>query len=337
MNECERLLNHRSAALKFMRFSAFTFATAICFSLSAFAVDQGLLPATDPTAIDLTPTKTTATPVIESGPIVREGTRFVSRTGRLNRSVDGQRMVFTFDDGTNAGPMTVLANLNLFSMESVLSAKGTGVQFRVSGTVAEYKGHNYILLDKVQTTLASPTTMPLVAVAPSPRPVVKLRETTTQIAETKPTTAALPGASSPEETMTRLLAPAPPAGQPLPPPISNDFPTTDRSTGIAAIAPAAADIAVIREGTHLINRVARLSHSSDGRQGILTFDSDGTTMKDPPMVILPNSKLETMENDIVNLSTDLHFRVSGTITEYKGRNYIQLDKAVYLSDIEKQF
>ncbi len=137
--------------------------------------------------------------------------------------------------------------------------------------------------------------------------------------------------------MNRLLAPAPAMGEPLPPPVNYDVPTIDHSSGLAAVAPAAPVLSVIREGTHLINRVGRLSHSPDGHQAIFTFDADGKTMQDPPMVILPNLKLDTMEQDVVNLSKDEHFRVSGTITEYKGRNYIQLDKAVMMSDVETQF
>jgi hypothetical protein len=40
---------------------------------------------------------------------------------------------------------------------------------------------------------------------------------------------------------------------------------------------------------------------------------------------------------VLGLAGDLHFRISGTVTEYKGRNYILLDKAVSMADVEKQF
>jgi hypothetical protein len=44
-----------------------------------------------------------------------------------------------------------------------------------------------------------------------------------------------------------------------------------------------------------------------------------------------------MEAVVAGRSVDVHFRISGTVTEYKGRNYILLDKAVVLSDAEQPF
>jgi hypothetical protein len=147
-----------------------------------------------------------------------------------------------------------------------------------------------------------------------------------------------PSASDPsaEQKMNQLLAQPKNFGQPLPP-STQTLPAMDRSTGSAAVAPGAPNLPVVREGTHKIEVAGRLSHSADGTQAIFTFDSDGTTMKDPPMIILPNLKLQSMEGAVAAKASDVHFRVSGTVTEYKGRNYILLDKAVVLADVEKQF
>jgi hypothetical protein len=149
---------------------------------------------------------------------------------------------------------------------------------------------------------------------------------TTQPAATSPT---------PEQRMDRLLTSPPAAGQPLPP--KTGGPATDTTTGKAAVAPNAPALPVVREGTHLVNRSGRLNHSADGQQAIFTFDSDGKTMNDPPMIIVPNLKLQAMEGAVVSKSSDVHFRVSGTVTEYKGRNYILLEKAVVMADVEQQF
>jgi hypothetical protein len=94
---------------------------------------------------------------------------------------------------------------------------------------------------------------------------------------------------------------------------------------------------VVREGTHLINRSGRLNHSTDGQTATFTFDTDGKNMADPPMIILPNLKLQSMEAALAGRASDVHFRISGTVTEYKGRNYILLDKAVVMADVEQQF
>jgi hypothetical protein len=44
-----------------------------------------------------------------------------------------------------------------------------------------------------------------------------------------------------------------------------------------------------------------------------------------------------MENAIAGSSRDLRFRVSGVVTEYKGRNYVLLDQVVVVPDIDQQF
>ena len=157
---------------------------------------------------------------------------------------------------------------------------------------------------------------------------------------TQPTAAAAPAASaasapSAEQKMEGLLAPPKNYGTALPP-STQTGPTLDKSTGQAAVAPNAPALPVVREGTHRINASGRLTHTSDG-ESIFTFDSDGAAMKDPPMIILPNLKLQAMEAAVASKNSDVHFRVSGTITEYKGRNFILLDKAVVMADVEKTF
>jgi hypothetical protein len=185
---------------------------------------------------------------------IREQTHINNRTGRLTHSADGQQAIFNFDidpDGSNYPPMTVMPNLKLLLLEGAVSPRNN--DFAISGTVTEYKGKNYILLDNV------------------PRGTIPERPTVT----------------------------------------------------------------VVREGTHLTNRACRLSHTAAG-QALLTFDADSKTQEDPPMIIQPNLKLQTMENMVTGLGKDVHFRISGMVTEFKGKNYILLDKAVVVPDVDQQ-
>jgi hypothetical protein len=85
---------------------------------------------------------------------------------------------------------------------------------------------------------------------------------------------------------------------------------------------------LIREGTILPDRVGRLTKTADGQWYELTLEADGVALQDPPLLLLPNLKLMTMERQLRDNSRDLRFRVTGTITEYNGRNYILLDKLV---------
>ncbi len=111
----------------------------------------------------------------------------------------------------------------------------------------------------------------------------------------------------------------------------------DRKSGAGAVKPGAPEAQVMREGGIISDRVARLTRSPDGAQAELMFDADGKALRDPPMIILPNSKLEAMEGAVVSADRDLKFRVTGLVTEYKGRNYILLDKVVVVPDVVEQF
>ena len=75
----------------------------------------------------------------------------------------------------------------------------------------------------------------------------------------------------------------------------------------------------------------------DGQQWEVTFEADGRTMKDPPMLILPNLKLSAMEQAVNASNRDVRFRLTGMVTEYKGRNYILLEKVLAIPEQTQQF
>ncbi len=109
---------------------------------------------------------------------------------------------------------------------------------------------------------------------------------------------------------------------------------TDRTPAVAPVTPA---VPLVREGTHLVDQLARLTRSADGQTDTLTFTTDAKTMRDPPMILLPNLRLVTMEQQQLGLTKDVRFRVSGTVTEYGGRNYLLIDKAVVVQDFDADF
>jgi hypothetical protein len=111
----------------------------------------------------------------------------------------------------------------------------------------------------------------------------------------------------------------------------------DRTSGKAAVAPGAPVVHLIREGRHLDDATGRVNHSADGRVATFTFDADGKAMRDPPMILLPSLKLAFIEGQQLGLNKDAKFRVSGTVTEYRGRNYLLLDKVVYVQDFDADF
>lgn len=168
----------------------------------------------------------------------------------------------------------------------------------------------------------------------------------TRPAATSPATSATSPTSRPanvremsaDQVLGQMLRPPQPASggprvlQPL-----NTAPLPDRTTGPYAVQPGAPLVAVLREGTFLPERTGRLTRSPDGTQAEFTFDADGRALRDPPLVILPSLKLVAMENAVSGSNRDLKFRVSGTITEYRGRNYILLEKVVVIPEAGQQF
>jgi hypothetical protein len=117
----------------------------------------------------------------------------------------------------------------------------------------------------------------------------------------------------------------------------NEPPAVDRTSGDGAVKPHAPVVTVMREGTPVVNRLGRLTLGSDGTQAQFTFEADGQALRDPPLVILPNLSLMAMEDQVRGASRDLRFRVSGVVTEYRGRNYILLEKVTVVQDITQQF
>lgn len=115
--------------------------------------------------------------------------------------------------------------------------------------------------------------------------------------------------------------------QPMTPP-----PAADASSGAGAVAPNAPKLNVLREGSYIVDRVGRLVKSGESQQWEFAFEADGQALKDPPVVVLPNLKLMLMEDQLKETRRDLKFRVTGMVTEYRGRNYVLLEKVFVVAE-----
>ena len=147
---------------------------------------------------------------------------------------------------------------------------------------------------------------------------------------------------SADEMLNQMLKPPAASGggggsRPLPPLPETAAGGPDKTSGRGAVAPDAPVVNVLREGTFLVDRVGRLERSADGSQAEFVFDSDGTALQDPPVVIVPNLKLMQMEDAVANSMRDPRFRVSGMVTEYRGRNYVLLEKVVVVPEVLERF
>jgi len=153
---------------------------------------------------------------------------------------------------------------------------------------------------------------------------------------TQPSPATRPADMPADQLLQQMLRPANgPAMQPLQPILSP--PALDQTTGKIVVPNSQQPMNLRREGDYIRDRLGRLTKSADGTQEEFTFESDGRTMQDPPVIILPNLKLMAMENAVNSANRDLRFRITGPVTEYKGRNYILLEKVSVVQDVQQQF
>ena len=108
----------------------------------------------------------------------------------------------------------------------------------------------------------------------------------------------------------------------------------DQSSGSGgeAVAPDTRPQRLVREGSFVVDRTGRVRPSHDGRGLELVFASDGSNPSsagDPPMLLVPSTNLMAIESAIRE-DPDRSFRVTGRVTEYRGRNHLLLEKVVVL-------
>ena len=168
------------------------------------------------------------------------------------------------------------------------------------------------------TSIATAQTTQPAAPSIPPAPVV------TAVPATRPATSR-PTNQSAEDMLRQMLQPQGQTAQPLKP-LPDLPPAVDSTSGAGAVVPDAQPQKVTREGTLLLDRIGRLTPSADGKTFELTLESDGVALSDPPLILLPNRKLMQLEDTVKASYADQKFRVSGEVTEYRGRNYLLLQR-----------
>lgn len=77
----------------------------------------------------------------------------------------------------------------------------------------------------------------------------------------------------------------------------------------------------LREGMELVNQVGKLREQG----GLIAFLPDGSQH---PLQLLENLALERVSRDLERQNLDREWSVSGVVTEYKGGNFLLLNRAV---------
>ncbi len=123
------------------------------------------------------------------------------------------------------------------------------------------------------------------------KPVEQTRKADTQPSTTQPARKALPAIINPDSKLIKGVAPDMKL-QPLK-----------------------------REDQFILNRMGRLVRVSDGKS-LFVFDADQQTGQEQPMVLVPCSKLEYMENLSQDRGDRLKFLLSGQVFTYRDVNYL---------------
>lgn len=81
----------------------------------------------------------------------------------------------------------------------------------------------------------------------------------------------------------------------------------------------------VAPGSMIYGRLGRLVKDSKSEWWTFSFESEKNVLREPPVRILPNRLLETMESISEEGSkVGIKFIISGELTEYRGTNYLLL-------------
>jgi hypothetical protein len=88
----------------------------------------------------------------------------------------------------------------------------------------------------------------------------------------------------------------------------------------------------MREGQMIWSRTGHLVKDDKTGQFLFAFDSDGKKMADPPMTLLPSHLLMSMEDASEKGTRPVKFKVSGMVTEYRGKNFLLIQSMQAVRD-----
>jgi hypothetical protein len=88
-----------------------------------------------------------------------DGTHLAPREGTLARGDGGKRLYFTFTLNDKRVSVPLLPDSNLMRLEKDVGERGWQTPYRLGGTITEYGGRNYLLVEQA-TRVDTATTEP---------------------------------------------------------------------------------------------------------------------------------------------------------------------------------
>jgi hypothetical protein len=88
-----------------------------------------------------------------------DGTHLTPREGTLARGDDGKRVYFTFSLNDKRVSVPLLPDTTLMRLEKDVAERGWQTPYRLGGTITQYGGRNYLLVEQA-TRVDAATTEP---------------------------------------------------------------------------------------------------------------------------------------------------------------------------------
>ncbi len=286
------------------------------------SADSKLAPLlTDTPEVSVTVSREGAPPVKKVSPFPPAGSRIVARRAWLGYDAHHNWYVLHFiggDGGPALEDLRILPSELLSAMEAALAANPDPV-FAVGGEISIYKDQGYILLANVVMITGG--------FDPADQPTDKK----VQSPETQPASSPAPATDEPpsaSDVLAQMLAQEITSAV-----ISVETPMAE-PVQAESVGPVLDDktVAPISYGM-VVWRLVRVIPANDGQWTEVRFEADNT-LQEPPIRILP-SKLLARAQKWTNAAKGqtVKLRVTGQITQYKGRAYLMLRNVILERDM----
>jgi len=284
-------------------------------ALTRMLLDRPIVPLTTPRGTPAQPR-----PVAPA----QENRQVIDRRCSLKKNKQTGWYLLTFERDSSLPyepPRWVLPSWYLQRMEEHLAERGELTVFRVSGTTTVYDARAFILLHKVTVVTRLPAEdqdVALVKPAAEQEPLKSPAGTATSAPALNEDDDLL----APSELAARLLRDK--TGEPVlrpqrAPEVSAEARRSVAPAGDKPLLPPG-------RGNFVTDRLVRVLPVGVGKWMKVSFESDNT-LQEPPIRLLPCRLLHEAEQLAKEKRFEkLRFRVSGEITQYKGRRYLLLRK-----------
>jgi len=260
--------------------------------------------------------------------LLPEGTFIISRQATIIKAGATGAWIVNFKNEpgeTNLPPMYLMPSRRLARLEKSLTRQPSDkpLSLIISGQVFVYRNYQFLMLTAVPRLVApaNPTeNTPNSETPPTDNTTPNNTPTEKNTTKNQP---ASPSASAEVEAMIHELetgGPAAPIIRPTTTPLPNvNKKTTNTQNQSATSTP---ETEPLREGIFINNRLVRMIRSPLNGAWSITFNSDASTLQDPPLIILPCLLLQQMEKRAEQSGDRFQIKISGMVYLYHQGKYI---------------